>query len=246
MPKFTELGWTKFSILAFASDYVPGSSEPALFVSEVVKPVAGDDEAQQLRYKPLLKRLFTEAYTMASHDVQCRTDAKDEEPRKMPMAEREHRIRLLNNRLTGLNVDDEMRPSNHLIDLCAAMHDTGVVKYVAWEECSHRNQELVGVKQDKFWKPDSNGHIKEFVESKAPDAAVASDLLLKYALMRRGLALEIANVCRYEAHSLLVECLFDAMLAPPLPGYGKVTRNQIRNADVLIWRLIAKECKDGL
>ena len=49
MPKFTELGWTKFWILAFASDYVPGSSEPALFVSEVVKPVSGDDEAQQLR-----------------------------------------------------------------------------------------------------------------------------------------------------------------------------------------------------
>jgi hypothetical protein len=36
------------------------------------------------------------------------------------------------------------------------------------------------------------------------------------------------------------------MLAPALPGYAKVTRNQIKNADVLLWCMIAKDCIDGL
>jgi len=104
----------------------------------------------------------------------------------------------------------------------------------------------VGIKTVRMWKPDANGHLKEHAESKPADAPVGTDLLLKYALTRRGLALEVANVCRFEAHSLLVECFFDAMLAPPLPGYAKVTRNQVKNADVMLWRLIAKDCKDGL
>ena len=97
-----------------------------------------------------------------------------------------------------------------------------------------------------FWKPDANGHVKEYSETKPGEAIVNSDLLLKYALTRRGLALDVAMVCSFEAHSLLVEALFDSMLAPTLPGYGRVSRNQLRNADVLIWRLIAKDCRDGL
>ena len=133
--QFRVLGWDRVSVLAFASDYVPGSSDPEVFIKEVVKPLVGDEAEKQNKYKPLLKRLFTEAYTMAAHDVQNRSEAKDsDEPRKMPSAEREHRLRQLGERLVGLNVEDEMRPSNRLVDLCAAMHDTGIIKYISWEE----------------------------------------------------------------------------------------------------------------
>ena len=50
-PKFVKLGWTKFSILAFASDYIPGTSDATVFTSEVLKPVAGEDADNILRYK---------------------------------------------------------------------------------------------------------------------------------------------------------------------------------------------------
>ena len=64
-PRFEALGWTKFSVLAFSSDYVPGASDTSLFTTEVVKPIAGEVAEDIIKYKPLLKRLFTEAYTMA-------------------------------------------------------------------------------------------------------------------------------------------------------------------------------------
>ena len=245
-PEFERLGWTKFSVLAFASDFVPGTSPAELFNSQVVEPLV-PVEADRPRLKPLLKRLFVEAYTMAAHDIQQRADAKDpEEPRKMPVAEREHRLGALQQRLVGITIDGEMRPSNRLIDLAAGMMDTGTVEYIPWESCTKRDQELVGVRTEKVWKADANGVVKESTESKAADATVGSDLLLRYALNRRGLALEIANVCAYEAHELLVEAYFDAMLAPALPGYSKVTRTQIKNADVYLWKEIGKKCPKGL
>ena len=71
--KFIELGWKSFAVFAFASDYVPGTSPPELFVKEVVDKVTDDAE----RWKPLLKRLFVEAYTMAAHDIQGRGEGRD-------------------------------------------------------------------------------------------------------------------------------------------------------------------------
>ena len=64
--------------------------------------------------------------------------------------------------------------------------------------------------------------------------------------MRRGIALDLANVCSFESHSLLVELYFSAMLEPPPPGYAHVSRSQVRNADALLWWLIAKECRHGI
>ena len=89
-PKLEAKGWNTFSVLAFATDFVPGTSPPALFVDEIVKPLVGDEMADIDKWKPLLKRLFVEAYTMAAHDVQTRTEGADpDEPRRMPNAERE-------------------------------------------------------------------------------------------------------------------------------------------------------------
>ena len=57
-----------------------------------------------------MKRLYTEAYTMAAYDIQVRSDVKDpEELRKRPNAECEHRFDSLRNRLVGLNLDSDMR-----------------------------------------------------------------------------------------------------------------------------------------
>lgn len=78
------------------------------------------------------------------------------------------------------------------------------------------------------------------------DASFGSDLLLRYCLTRRGLALDVANVCRFEAHSLLVEAFFDALLRQPIPGFARVTRNQIRAADMHLWRVVAKDCRKGI
>ena len=131
-PKLKAKGWCSFAVLAFATDYVPGTSAPDLFVSEIVKPLVGDDAGDVDRWKPLLKRLFVEAYTMAAHDVQSRTEGPDvDEPRKMPNAEREHRLSVLRGKLPGLTLEGELQPSYYLIDLCSAMFESGQVCYIS-------------------------------------------------------------------------------------------------------------------
>jgi hypothetical protein len=146
-PKFLEKGWTSFSVLAFATDYVPGTSAPALFLEEVVKPLVGEDQPAIDKWKPLLKRLFVEAYTMAAHDVQTRTEGADpDEPRRMPNAEREYRLQVLQDKLPGLRLEGELQPSFHLIDLCSSMFETGQVTYIPWEKCTKRDAEASGVK----------------------------------------------------------------------------------------------------
>ena len=40
--------------------------------------------------------------------------------------------------------------------------------------------------------------------------------------------------------------MFDVMLAPTPPGYGKVTWNQLKRTDEEMFRRISRECRDGL
>ena len=247
MPKLTEKGWLSFSVLAFATDFVPGASPANIFLDEVVKPLVGDEQADVERWKPLLKRLFVEAYTMAAHDVSTRTDGADpDEPRRMPNAERQHRLKLLQERLPGLRLEGELQPAYHLIDLCVNMFETGTVTYIGWERCCKRDAEINGAKGEKYWKPDNDGRIRETTVNTPPTADVGSDLLLRYALQRRGLALEIANVCDFNVHELWVGVMFDAMLATVPPGYAKVSWNQLHQADQEVWKQIGPPCPNGL
>ena len=246
-PELLVRKWTSFSVLAFVTDYVPGTSSADMFVSEVVKPLVGDDQPVMDRWKPLLKRLFVEAYTMAAHDIQTRADGPDlDEPRRMPNAEREFRLKTLQQRLEGMRLDGELQPSYHLIDLCSTMHEAGVTSYIGWEKCTKRDSEINGAKVERIWKPVSEGRIREVSKTSPSIADVGTDLLLKYALQRRGLALEIANICSFDAHSLWIEILFDALLASSPPGYARVNLNQLKRADTELWRLIATECRNGL
>ena len=124
-------GWDSFGILAFVTEFVPGTSPPEIFLNEVVKPLVGDNQADIDRWKPLLKRLFMEAYTLAAHDIQSRSDGPDPDaPRKMPSAEREYRLTTLQTKLTGLVLEGELLPSHSPIDICSNMFEVGQVSYV--------------------------------------------------------------------------------------------------------------------
>ena len=216
-------------------------------MDEVVKPLVGDEQAAVDKWKPLLKRLFVEAYTMAAHDVQTRTEGADpDEPRRMPNAEREYRLKVLQDKLPGLRLEGELQPSFHLIDLCSSMFESGQVTYIPWEKCTKREAEASGAKIEKIWKPDSEGRIRETTTTHPPRADAGTDLLLRYALQRRGLALEIACVCDYNVHELWVQVLLDALLQPAPPGYVKVSVSQLKMADEKAWQLIGRSCRNGL
>ena len=113
------------------------------------------------------------------------------------------------------------------------MHETGLLN-------------LADSRVDKVWKPDAEGRIREISAQVPAKVHVGTDLQLRYALQRRGLALEIANVCSYNAHELWAQVLMTAIGRAAPAGYSRVSFNQARDADMELWKFIAQSCRDGL
>ena len=73
---FAVLGWTTMAKFGFGANYVPGRADEAPFINDIIVPLFGDANSPQ---KPVIRRLFFEAYTMAASDIQRRTSKPYEE-----------------------------------------------------------------------------------------------------------------------------------------------------------------------
>jgi hypothetical protein len=137
---FSTLGWTTMAKFGFGANYVPGRADETPFINDIIVPLFGNANAPE---KPIVRRLFFEAYTMAAADIQRRTSRPDEEdkPKRIPIAERAERFSKLERELAGLKLSGELEPSNLLVDKFVEMEDSGELRYVRWEECTKRLQD---------------------------------------------------------------------------------------------------------
>ena len=242
--KFKSIGATTMATLAFCVDYIPGASNPDVFTKEVLIPVLGSATHEK---RAAVRRLFSEAYALSAADLRRRTEPKtDDAVSEMPLEERESRRDVLEKKLNGLTLTGELDPSHRLVNLAYQMYEKNVVVYLDWSKLTKRDQELQDIREIRTWKADANGIVRETKEIDHVTANYDSDMLLEKALKRRGLALDIANVCSYNVHDLWVQVLFDALHRTPLPGFGKVTTQQLRNADVELWRMVSERCRRGI
>jgi hypothetical protein len=200
---FATFGWTTMAKFGFGANYVPGRADETPFINDIIVPLFGDANAPQ---KPIIRRLFFEAYTMAASDIQRRTSKPDEEdkPKKIPVAERAARFKLMQDQLCGLTLTGELEPSNLLVDKLVEMEDTGELRYIKWEECTKRLQEMNGIKKDEMWKEDGEGRLKRVSKQGEEQADLKDHLMLRYALQRRGLALGIARLMSFKVHEKLI------------------------------------------
>lgn len=99
-----------------------------------------------------MRRLFFESYSLAAADMQLRVERKDDRiPSKLANAERSARYEDQRRRLSGVDISGELEPSNSLIDIVYNMTEEDQLCYVRWEECTKRDQELMGIKSDPVW-----------------------------------------------------------------------------------------------
>ena len=241
-------GWSSFATFSFSSTYVPGSQDDAVFLSKVVAPLLGSEDHRDGPKLSLLRRLVYESYTIMASEMRSRADRSGEEqPKKLPLAERAARQKKLAERLTGLPLDEAWEPSHHLIDVVSSMVEDGSVKYIAWSECVSREEEIRGQKKTKEWKPGADGILRE-VQNKEPaeKADTTSDLKLWQALHRRGVAMDVGGLMSYETHNLLVKMLVKELQKVPPTGFMAVSHEQLQRADVECWRIIASETTSGL
>lgn len=64
--------------------------------------------------------------------------------------------------------------------------------------------------------------------------------------MRRGLALDQAQVMTYDVHDVLVNSLMDEYLRAPPPGFSRITIEQVRRADEEVFRTLLEMTSEGI
>jgi len=241
---FGRSGWTTYADLAFATSHVPGQPEGEAFNRDIVVAALGREDHSK---RSSLRRLFFEAFTLAAADLKRRVEVNaDDAPRKVPAAEREERRARVEARLTGLDLRNELDCSNRLVDTCIEVYEEDVLRYIAPEDATKKDMELAGIKKDRTWAVDATGAIKEKVVADRSKADISSGLLLAYALRRRGLAFEMADLLDYNIHDRLVEKLMATLIQQPLPGYAKVSIEQLLRADRLAFKLMAERTRKGV
>ena len=242
--KFIELGWTTFGEFAFASAFVPGSPDDGSFDLQITRKLFGDAEHPK---RVAVRRLFFEAYSMAVADVRRRVEKSDSDaPRRMPQPERNERLLQQKDKLSGLELTGPLECSDSLIDRAVAIYDNNELSYLSWDMLTSREDEQRSIKHLKDFRPDEQGYLREYRSTKSGPADTSSDLLLKWALMRRGLALDQAGVMSFKVHEEIVRLLIRELTRPPLPGFSKVSVEQLLRADQEIFNQLRDRTRNGV
>ena len=182
--KCKEKEWVTMAAFAFSNSYVPGRADESVMVDKVYKVLLGRENHPR---EHAVRRLFYEAHSLGSAEVERRMARPDEEgraPRKLPVEERGARWKRLVAELPTLNLRGELEPSNALVDKCVEIEELNELRYLKWEEYTKRDQELKGVKKIPLWAEES-GQLRRYYLDEEITHQPEDRLDLKYALQRR-------------------------------------------------------------
>ncbi|CAE7242699.1 unnamed protein product, partial [Symbiodinium sp. CCMP2456] len=216
LAKFVGEGIDCMSKFAFLSSFVPGNTDEKPFTDAVAK-------------------------------VQVeRTD--DSAPRKLAAPDRADRLQRQQQCLVGLNIHGPTLPGHAVIDKCVQMYEGNVLHYLPPQACPCRDDEVKFKKDrdDKMLSVDGTGHVSLKSHTAKVEADVTTDLLLKRALTRRGLALDQAGVVSFSEHERWVEALFNARFREPPDNYMRVTLQQLMQADRQLFVEAADRTRQGI
>ena len=126
------------------------------------------------------------------------------------------------------------------------MLQDGSIKILPLSKCISRDQELHSEKADKHVLHWEGNQIQ--VKNQQHDLAsdLSNELKVHQAFIRRGLALEMANLASYLQHEKVVREFMTRLTQTPPPGFKKVTIEAVLRADKELWRRIADRCRSDL
>lgn len=248
--KMEELGVDTVASFAFGCQYRPNQPDETPLL-ELVRNLTESADVQSVPPSriPLYRRLHFECFTLVAADMRRTVESSGEvKPTKLAAPERAARSEDQSSRLKGLRLQGEMEPSHHLVDLAIEQWDSNVIRYIEWSSCTTRQQEVDGHKTNDSWKicPDA-GVLKITKETSNDDKAqLNTDLRLRYALQRRGLAYDQAGILSFEIHEKWIDFLLEHRLQKPPKGYAQVTWEQLMAADKELFKRVAEDCKTGI
>ena len=112
----------------------------------------------------------------------------------------------------------------------------------------HKTVDILGVKRDRLWEsvPNAAGRLVFKKPEDSERAELGTQFALGFALQRRRLALEMADVISYDHSESLRSRLIAAFMEPPPSGFSAVSIEQIFEADQVAWTLLAEKTVDGI
>ena len=236
-------GVTSHSVLAFISEYNPASAseKPLLDAFEDILK-----RAATIAEKAAFRRLFHESYATVTKEMSLTVEKNEETTaRKLSQPERHDRYQRQLKRLTGISIKGPTEPSDALVDLCCTIFEENRLRWIDWSKCTSKDQELVGDKKDPTFTV-SGRSIK--MEMKSPDihADTSSEVLLQYALTRRALALDQANLIDFNVSMAWVERIIKLRMEATPQGYEKPSFKQLMAADVQLFTELADRTRAGV
>jgi len=233
---------TTFMRMAFAigTPQVPATDEAfRAFATELnggVEP--------SLTLMSLLRRLHFEAVTMVVAHLKTNvvTDASTEGGRKLPPVEKVARLNDQQARLRGISIKGELQPSYALVDIIAGIFDSGSIIWVPPSKCTKRDAE---VQQTLKEKPTTLTLEQQTLKLSTADpklkADTSNELLMQWALQRRGLAFDQCKLISNDIHERWVNMLLMQLIREAPSGYAKVNMEQILRADRELFTVMAQE-----
>ncbi|CAJ1445413.1 unnamed protein product, partial [Effrenium voratum] len=135
-----------------------------------------------------------------------------------------------------------------LVDAAVAMYEENRVSYLELSKCTSKDQEVLNssLKEDRHMTIDHHGVVRLKDKEMKDDVNISTDMFLRLALMRRGLALEQANILDYLIHDRWVERIFDVRSAEQPEGYAQVSQQQVISADKKLFIKLAEFTRSGI
>jgi hypothetical protein len=193
--------------------------------------------------------LFFESYTLLAAELKARverTSTEIETTRRLAAPERQARFRALQGKLPGMVLNGPWEVGHGVTDTVVTMMEDNVLRYIPWEACVSREAELQGTKKLKEWRPGSDRVVREVETSIDTPSDIGSDYALYQTLTRRGYALEMGGACSHAVHDKWVQQLMAELQRPPPPKHARISIEQLRRADVELWKKIAEATRDGI
>ena len=239
---FTFAGIRTFSALAFVVG-TPQSAPPDADMQRFADRLMGGPAS--LAELSVIKRIHFEAVTLVMHDLQKHSSAQDlsEPGRSLPFVEKQKRLALQQERITGISHKHEQQASHALIDACFQMVENGSLVYIAPSKCGSRDHEIQqdGKVKQKQLVTIEQGALKTLASPTLPVVDVGTEMKLMFALQRRGLAFDLVSLMSWQVHTEWCNKLFRALMAEAIPNFNPISLDQLLRADQELFVLLAAE-----
>lgn len=241
-------GVKSMGAFAWSSSFQPGQTDESPFVTMIEGVLT---RAPTLGELTALRRLYYESHTVSLSEMRSRVERTDDSrPARLQPAERAARHNDQQQRINGFNLSGPYECSHSFIDKIFQMLDDNVLRYISLDEITTREQELMGTKKDadvtRMIEENKDGLLRAVRSAKEPEAELDSDLRIKEAFIRRGLAFDQAGLLTFAVHQTWVEDIFHRLAEPAPEHYKQLTMKQAISADKRLFIKMAEDTRSGI